>query len=998
MTCEVSYPRGREHRPTRSADAAATDWSVASDTDLVRRMSNDSNSLRDQLRRGLSPRYEVGEEIGRGGMAFVYRGRDVETGQAVAFKVLRRDYATLMGPARFLREIRLLSQLHHPGILPLLDSGHIDDLFYFLMPLVEGETLEARLKHEPQLTLETVRSIVTQIASALDYAHDAGVIHRDIKPSNIFLSGGRVLVADFGIAKDLIPREGDSTTSTDVVVGTVLYMCPEQADGRTPPDRRADVYSLGAVTYQMLAGEPPFTGPSTQAVLARVRSMPAPSAKLLRPELPRGVDSVVRKALAKSPADRYQRAGDLARALTDPAELEAAAREAGEQGPPPRRWLVPAALLLALVLVAAFVFRPTGRVLGPNKVMVFPLGETPPGAMQEGTGVTVALMLGSALEYTEPLEWIDALPRLDPQLKGDPGRLTASEARRIARAAGARWYLDGTAVRRGDSVTVILRLNDTEGDSVVGRASATRITTEAAQAGLEAVNQLLPRLLAPGQRMGDLSALAGRRPAAVAAWLQGEREYRSFNFARALEFQRRAVELDSQLAVAAIRGAQAASWPNDMVQARALADVALRHVTLLPGRMAPFARGLQAYVSGRADSAVYWLTQVLKTNPEWTEAHMALGEVYYHLLPTHAGPLDSLAEREFTAAAADPGFSPARFHLAELAIRSGDTTRARRAVDAFLRLAQDDPSRDQRSQLLLMLDCARSGRSAVDWPTIAAKAPVTVLSAAKMLAGGGAFVACAEDGFRAVLGAPDASLGDRWGAFLGLQGILAAETRTSELRGVVDSAVGRGLGLANQLYVLNALAGVAVDAEAREVAAQASPSGGQTPPFALWLAGEWKAHAGDRSGAAAIQQVLAATAVPGTPSTRYADALSARLTLFTGDTATAITRLRTLLGSVVQDNLDWGVGQSLAPERLLLAELLLARGQPREAISVAATFDSPVPAVFLPYLPASLALRNRAAMAMGQGSEAQRYQRRLAALGASHPSGSSAPSTAKERP
>ncbi len=960
------------------------------------------------LQTALADRYLLERELGRGGMATVYLAREVKHPRRVAIKVLRPELVGVLARERFLREIRISSEFSHPNILPLLDSGAVPPtadfpaLPFYTMPFVEGESLRARLLREKQLPVDDALAIARDVAAALGYAHTHGVIHRDIKPENILLTGGHAVVADFGIARAIQEAvDPDALTSAGLVVGTPAYMSPEQAGGEVTLDGRSDVYSLGCVLYEMLGGEPPFTGSTVQAVLARHRMDHAPSLRTLRSTIPAPVEQVVIRTLQKTPADRYQSAEEFARVLSDPARLEAEGREATAGGRRRRRWLGPTALGVVVLAGAALVFLPHRRHLNPNKVVVFPLGETPSGATQEGTGVVVALMIGTALEYTEPLEWIDGLPRLDARQRGDAATLTAAEARRITQSAGARWYLDGTVVRQGDSATVVLRLNDAQGDSALGRASATRIAPEAAQAGLEAVIQLLPRLLAPGQRMADLSALANRRPGAVAMWLQGEREYRAFNFPGALRFQQAAVGEDSSLAVAAIRGAQAASWLNDMEQAGVLADVAVRNMSLLPGRMEPFARGLYAYVSGQADSAVHWLTLAIQTSPRWTEAHMSLGEVYYHLLPATAGRLDSLAASEFTAAAVDSGFSPARFHLAEIAIRSGDTIRAKEAVQDFLRVAQNEASNEQRTDLVLMLSCVRGGRHGVEWARFAGSAPLEVLRAASILAGGGAYPGCAEDGFRAVFNHPTASLGDRWGAFLGLQGILAAEGRTSDLKALVDTAVAGGLGLADQLYVLDALAGVGVGPEAASVAARTrGDRRGTAPSFALWLAGEWHAQAGDQSGTEELRGALAARAASSRDPwiARLAEALDARLVLLRGDTTAAIGRLRTVLGTGRRNELDWGVAEPLAPDRLLLASLLSARGQPREAIAVAAVFDHQAPIVFLPYLPASLALRSRAAIALDGAVEARRYEARLAALGARRQSEDSSPSPSGEAP
>jgi hypothetical protein len=358
--------------------------------------------------------------------------------------------------------------------------------------------------------------------------------------------------------------------------------------------------------------------------------------------------------------------------------------------------------------------------------------------------------------------------------------------------------------------------------------------------------------------------------------------------------------------------------------------------------MAAFARGLDAYLSGQADSAVHWLGLAIRRSPQWTEAHMALGEVYYHLLPAMDGPPDSLAQAEFAQAAADTGFTPPLFHLAEIAVRHAGPAEAEQAVQRFLHRANDPGT---GVQLGAMLACARDGRTGPEWARIAAAAPLDALRAAKLLAAGGTFPGCAEDGFRAVRSNQDAPIAVRWGAFVGLQGLLAAEARTSELRALVDSAVALDPSAA-QLYVLDALAGVNVDADASALVARlgVQPTA-EFRPFTPWLLGSWYASRHDRAATQSLQRILSTpTAGASDPwALRYAGTLGARLLLLDGDTAGAITRLRSALSLGRRDALDWSMGEPLAADRLLLAELLLARGLPADAM--------PLPACSITRLP-----------------------------------------------
>ncbi len=276
---------------------------------------------RDLLTTALADRYRIERELGAGGMATVYLAHDLRHDRRVALKVLRPELAAMIGAERFLAEIKVTANLQHPHILALFESGRTGgaggaDLVYYVMPYVEGETLRGRLTRERQLPVDEALRLAREVADALEYAHGHGVVHRDIKPENILLHGGHALVADFGIALAASRSDGATRmTETGMSLGTPHYMSPEQAMGERDITARSDIYALGCVLYEMLTGEPPFTGPSAQAIVARVMTEEPRSLTLQRRSVPPAVEDAVLTALEKLPADRFPSAAAFAAAL-----------------------------------------------------------------------------------------------------------------------------------------------------------------------------------------------------------------------------------------------------------------------------------------------------------------------------------------------------------------------------------------------------------------------------------------------------------------------------------------------------------------------------------------------------------------------------------------------------------------------------------------------------------------------------------------------------------
>jgi serine/threonine-protein kinase len=931
------------------------------------------SDLLGRIKSSLADRYSIERELGRGGMAVVYLARDLKHNRSVALKVLRPELAASIGASRFLREIQIEAALQHPHILPLHDSGEAGGLLYYSMPFIEGESLREHLNREEQLTVEAAVAIASDVAQALHHAHEQGVVHRDIKPENILLSGDSALVADFGIASAIADAGGETLTESGIAIGTPAYMSPEQAGGKGV-DRRSDIYALGCVLYEMLVGEPPFTGRTTQAIIARHMQERVPSIEVVRPGIPHHIVEVLEISLAKVPADRFATAMDFAGALhVTPSSIEVRVTRRAHVGKKVRGAAVGLFATVAITLGLWQLWIGRSPPLDATRVVVFPLEEVSVTRLPESVGDVVGQLIGSALENTHPLRWLDGRTWLGSR------ETTAPVADSIARERHAKYRLSGSVVEYGDSASVILRLQDVEGDSVVEQLTSSGLAhiDSVIRLGMHAVRGVLPALLEPGRTI-DISAIADRDVSAVALWMQGQNEYRRSRFAEALGFYERAVERDSLLAMAAVMGAWAARWEHDTDRALALVNVALAHRDLLPPRYTQYAEGMHLQLSGMPDSAISSYRLALDQDPERVELLMSIAEVYHHFV-LEGYAVDSATALFERATTVDPEFTPALIHLAERYLREGNTNRAEQLV---AKLDSVGAKPDILARLKASLECVRDGADGMEWREWVRETSTPIVMAGTLLAASGAQLACAEEAYRATLESENSARSDRWGARLSLQSLLLAQGRYDEMAEVLDGAADDVRGSTEAMYLMNAIAGAPVDERAASVYAQRCSDPAQNNAPMLWLCGIFASQRGDPGHLERIETALQAK-LDSAPSRRDSlinRSVSAFAALAVGDTATALQRFGSLKPTGNSGDLFWQPWEPLAAARITYARLLLARREFAEAHRVASAFDHPQPVIYLAFLPASLTVRIEAAEAMGEQSLAEVYRQRLAAL------------------
>jgi serine/threonine-protein kinase len=643
-------------------------------------------------------------------MAAVYLARDLKHDRRVALKVLHPELAASLGSERFLREIKLTARLQHPHILPVFDSGESQGQLWYTMPYVEGESLRQRLRRQVQLGIpETIR-IAGQVAAALDYAHEHGVIHRDIKPENILLEGDRALVADFGVARALDAAGGDRLTETGLALGTPAYMSPEQASAGQV-DGRSDIYALGCVVYEMLAGEPPFTGPTAQAIITKRFIQPVPHLRVLRETVPESVDRAVELALAKVPADRFATAAEFVAALsaTPPGPLS----EPLEGVPLSRRAPARRRILLAvgagvLVIGLAAVLRPSPpvRPTNPDLVAVLPFrvaGAAPELSwLREGLVDLLAIKLAGEgeLRAAEPRAVLSAWHRLMPA----GGDLPPETALQVADGLGAGRVIDGGVVGTAGHLTLTASMATVPG----GRAGARASVEGPADSLPVLVDRLAAQLLGlgAGLEVHRLSSLTSSSRAAIQAYLAGRSAFRRGRVEEAARRFDEATRLDSTFALAAMDLARASAWGGNGEQAERGARLARAgrerlgpaDRTLLDVTIAQWSSAPEMFAKWRAAVSAY---------PDRPEVWYGLGDVYYHwgALAGLDGSLaqaadafrrgweiDSTTATDSTSPESSPVFAEPLTHMVELAQANGDAAEVNRLVALGL---SDDSTSDQ---------------------------------------------------------------------------------------------------------------------------------------------------------------------------------------------------------------------------------------------------------------------------------------------------------------
>jgi TolB-like protein/tRNA A-37 threonylcarbamoyl transferase component Bud32/Tfp pilus assembly protein PilF len=501
----------------------------------------------------LADRYAVERELGSGATAIVYLAQDLKHGRPVALKVLRAEVAAVLGSERFLREIRTAARLQHPHIVALHDSGEANGFLYYVMPYVEGESLRDVLAREPQLTLDQALRFAREVAEALAYAHQQGLIHRDIKPENILITRGadgglgHALVADFGIARAVSVSGGESLTATGLAIGTPAYMSPEQASAERSIDGRTDVYALGCVLYEMLAGHPPFLGRTSHEILARHTLDPVPPLRTGRPEIPPAVEAAVIKALATTPADRFATTSGFMQALVLPPASGAGARSFRP---------VPAALagLALLGIISALLFRPwrTGgaATAASPSIAVLAFNNLGGDPANEPFSDGIADELTTALGKVEGLSVAARTSAFSFKGKG-------LSAREIGTRLQVRYVVEGGVRQSGPRRRVSAQLIDVTRDQEVWSGTFEHDSRNADVFALQdSITGAIVRELRVKLTAGSVTRLAVRATASPEAhdlYLQGRYFFAKrdlVSLARAREYFERAIALDSTYAQA----------------------------------------------------------------------------------------------------------------------------------------------------------------------------------------------------------------------------------------------------------------------------------------------------------------------------------------------------------------------------------------------------------------------------------------------------------------
>ena len=650
----------------------------------------------------IGDRYILEHEIGRGGMATVYLARDRKHSRPVAVKVLDADLAWVVGPARFLREIHITANLQHPHILPLYDSGESEGLVYYVMPYVAGESLRDRLGREGTLPVAEAIRVARDVAGALDYAHRRGVVHRDIKPGNILLEEGQAIVADFGIARAVSEAVSvasadptRATTRSGVALGTPAYMSPEQALGEREITRQSDVYSLGCVLYEMLAGTPPFTGSTAEATIAKhLHEAPRPL-HTVRPEVPPQVEQAVARALSKEPTDRFRSAGDLAGALggsegtsTPPRRVRATA-----PGAWPRRVALGVALVaLVATGVTLAVRRQRAPVAAPAAaIAVLPLVPAVPDTALARLGRELVVTLSASLEGVDGIRTVDALTVLaSARATDDAPQLPDAIA--LARRLGARSVVYGTIMRVGEQARIDLALHPTTRGEALARTSVTAMPNDIAALTDSAVWGLLRQLW---QRTDpptpSLAAITTRSIPALRAFLDGERLIVGGRWRAAANAFQSAIALDSTFWLAYWRYAAAQTY-NAVPVDSAIRAKYLAHRNEFPERdrlliEAGLGDGLSEYHER--------VKTVTERFPDYWPGWWALSEYL-----AHTGPLFGTRDSDLRAAlertlSLNPHLVSGLDHLLWVALWQRDTLLSGRIVRELTALRYDSISRQE---------------------------------------------------------------------------------------------------------------------------------------------------------------------------------------------------------------------------------------------------------------------------------------------------------------